>query len=58
MKLVFIKNFEAKWSDSMYTVYVYIKLYVCWMGRYKVPRVKDYNPLGMQKIVSLMFEKE
>jgi hypothetical protein len=23
-----------------------------------VPRVKDHNPLGAQKIVSLMFEKE
>ena len=38
-------------------LYVF-NFYVRRMGRENVPRVKDHNPLGTQKIVSLMFEKE
>jgi hypothetical protein len=37
---------------------VYLKLFVRRMWRKMVPCVKDHNPLGTQKIVSLMFEKE
>jgi hypothetical protein len=58
VKLVFIKSFEALKLSDFHVHSVYLKLYVRLMGRKKVPRVKDHNPLGTQNIVSLMIEKE
>jgi hypothetical protein len=40
-----------------HTFYLYFNFLVRRMGREMVSRVEDHNPLGKQKIVSLIFEK-
>ena len=43
---------------KIYIFYIYLIFYARRMGRKKVPRVKDNNLLGMQKMLSLDLDEK